>query len=1124
MEVTQGVIGTEVRAPVAGTAMVRWVGAGMAQMPDWSAEDAIAYQYYANVVVFAAVRAIAQDIAALDFRAGFDVDDKDNYNKNARLAQLLGPEPGSPNEEMSSTTFWEHTIASYLIGGAFCWEIEYAKGKNDVYQLWPLMMQYTRPIPSRDPRFYFSGIEYTARGKSVTFNRDKALYHWKPSMRDIRQPESFLDPAKLSVSVMVMQDRYDYSFLKNDARPAAVIVHEAFATVAARDAWRENFTNTHVGPENAGRIHWVEASEDGAPPKDAFAIQTLGLSQSDAEFIARYDQKLRDVVMATGVPMSRLGDSSERTFSNADKEYEIYRKNVLIPKAKELETFVNRRLAPRVGREFGWFDTRRFEIIERGGKILTTGIPELIKHKVIKFNEARSALGLPPVEGGDRFITDEELGLLQQAAATLIKPDPGIVHTEKDPETLESPKPIAPPPPPEPEPAPDAAQDDDDGEGETAPTGDARGRDQRVKRSALEQRRLNTYKKADRTVLSLEAQFEAKFNALLEKQLKITLDRLEGKRGRKMLAEFSEQRANPVGYNQYKRMDRGGLTGLVKPEAVKTTADLQNIADAGVLPPDDGEWDYFFHATRYDGEVQSIADGGLVAGGGGTGLVFLSKDEIRDRGSGFVVVRVPKGQAEESVDFVEAGLTYRQFTVPGVPAANVVRGIKVVTDSTGFRIREDELAKFALSSPGSAEAASLPAPYQKWFGLEGRAARRDIRAAGAGIFEKGFWERATHDEFVEAYEAVFGAAAANTFESLGVQLTFDIDAPYARDFIEERANQLAWNVTQTTYEGIQAELAEGAAQGEDIPTLAKRIRNLFQQTYRNRAVTVARTEVISAYNGSTLQQAKELGADVVAAHEWIATPGTRTRHTHRDADGQIKLIDAAFTVGGAQLRYPGDPAGPAKEVVNCRCALGLLTPEEARERGLEVRAAKKRSTRANPMGYNQYKHAPAGAGDSDGLTSEQIDSLQYYTQSGSAHINYALRSGSELSADDAAHVANIDASLQPSAAEIQVHRSVDDAAFPGVKLHRASPEDLVGREFGDKAFMSTSLDLTGQAYGGTQVEMIMRVPAGTRLRALGSLSSRPGEQEVLLDRGLKWTVRSATEQGGKWRMEVDITS
>ena len=94
------------------------------------------------------------------------------------------------------------------------------------------------------------------------------------------------------------------------------------------------------------------------------------------------------------------------------------------------------------------------------------------------------------------------------------------------------------------------------------------------------------------------------------------------------------------------------------------------------------------------------------------------------------------------------------------------------------------------------------------------------------------------------------AAASLAAISARFGISFDVAAKWVADFIEARANKLAGQVTQTTYEAIQAALNEGVAVGESIDDLAGRIRTLFAQTYASRAETVARTEVISAYNGA----------------------------------------------------------------------------------------------------------------------------------------------------------------------------------------------------------------------------------------------------------------------------------
>jgi uncharacterized protein with gpF-like domain len=61
--------------------------------------------------------------------------------------------------------------------------------------------------------------------------------------------------------------------------------------------------------------------------------------------------------------------------------------------------------------------------------------------------------------------------------------------------------------------------------------------------------------------------------------------------------------------------------------------------------------------------------------------------------------------------------------------------------------------------------------------------------------------------------------------------------------------------------------------------------------------------------------------------EWVAVNDARTRDDHSAANGQVVDQDADFIVGGAPLKYPGDPSGPAQQVVNCRCTFVVNVPE-----------------------------------------------------------------------------------------------------------------------------------------------------------------------------------------------------
>lgn len=194
------------------------------------------------------------------------------------------------------------------------------------------------------------------------------------------------------------------------------------------------------------------------------------------------------------------------------------------------------------------------------------------------------------------------------------------------------------------------------------------------------------------------------------------------------------------------------------------------------------------------------------------------------------------------------------------------------------------------------------------------------------FFEREFWTAQTAELAEDLYGQATGAGIDRIMMMFAVD--FDISASWVDDFIEQRAQQLAGQVTQTTYDAIRSELIAGVTDGESIDDLAARVEQVFSAADEYRATTIARTEVISAYNAGSMRGAEQLPRDVVMGAEWIATRDSRTRDIHASADGQVRLIGVPFEVGGAPMQHPGDPTGGAKNTVNCRCAVALLTPTE----------------------------------------------------------------------------------------------------------------------------------------------------------------------------------------------------
>lgn len=149
-------------------------------------------------------------------------------------------------------------------------------------------------------------------------------------------------------------------------------------------------------------------------------------------------------------------------------------------------------------------------------------------------------------------------------------------------------------------------------------------------------------------------------------------------------------------------------------------------------------------------------------------------------------------------------------------------------------------------------------------------------------------------------------------------ITFDLDATGVSKWVEARVRNTAEQINETTAADVAKQLSEAVANHESIRDMEGRIKNLFEETYKNRARTVARTEVISTNNIATMEAAKQAG---MRSKTWFAALDERTRAWHAEAHGQTVGINESFIVGGEPMQHPGDISASASNVINCRCTM-----------------------------------------------------------------------------------------------------------------------------------------------------------------------------------------------------------
>lgn len=183
------------------------------------------------------------------------------------------------------------------------------------------------------------------------------------------------------------------------------------------------------------------------------------------------------------------------------------------------------------------------------------------------------------------------------------------------------------------------------------------------------------------------------------------------------------------------------------------------------------------------------------------------------------------------------------------------------------------------------------------------------------------WQKAAEalaDALVPKIKAAMSAGGDVQLDYLDLKSAFDLDSPKAREWLLLKDRDY-WNktVNATTKQLLSEKLS---AVMQDAPTIEKLtdvVSEVMEGRINSSAETIARTEVVGAYNAGSSIVRKEAGVDT---KQWVATNDDRTRDAHLDADGQTVSESAKFLVDGEELEYPGDPHGSVSNIVNCRCS------------------------------------------------------------------------------------------------------------------------------------------------------------------------------------------------------------
>lgn len=145
-------------------------------------------------------------------------------------------------------------------------------------------------------------------------------------------------------------------------------------------------------------------------------------------------------------------------------------------------------------------------------------------------------------------------------------------------------------------------------------------------------------------------------------------------------------------------------------------------------------------------------------------------------------------------------------------------------------------------------------------------------------------------------------------------------------------------------------ITQAILQGDSIPQASERLMRVLKMD-EDSAVRAARTAITGAENAGrvdSFRRAKRIGIDL--EQQWMATLDMRTRHSHRQLDGQHVPVGEKFKVDGVELEFPADPTAPPEYVYNCRCTL------VAWFEGIDIEDPERLSRLPDGMSYDDWKN------------------------------------------------------------------------------------------------------------------------------------------------------------------------
>lgn len=361
-------------------------GGGVPYRSTWSSERAVTDGLERVTWVYTCINAIASDESRLPITWRQDHPEKgDEIKPEAEpLWKLLNRRAN----KWESAGHFRYRLSMQLLlskQGVFV-EIERARD-GTIIGLYLLPPHRTAPMP--DPDKFVSGFQvYGSGGEIYTLEPERVLWIRRPHPLDPYMGLVPMEAAGLAIDVDFYARLYNRNFMMNDGRPGGVLNVKGFLSDEDANELQARFSG---GPGSAGKVTILEA--DGVEYVDT-STTARDMQHADTRTATK-----KEILMAFGVPETRAGDSSGRTFDNADAEMEMYWRDTMRAHNDIIDSAFDSITAGGIDDNiFTVHDTTGIYVLSRDEKDKESRFQALWTAGLISADEFRAGTGRDPVK------------------------------------------------------------------------------------------------------------------------------------------------------------------------------------------------------------------------------------------------------------------------------------------------------------------------------------------------------------------------------------------------------------------------------------------------------------------------------------------------------------------------------------------------------------------------------------------------------------------------------------------------------------------------------------------------------------------------------------------------------